>query len=214
MTKFFNYALVAVLSAALAGVGWLFVSQAKISSAAHFDESIGMVHHQTVQMGAKFDDAGAVAVRDISEIVIAGDLLVEWEPRYARAQTAFQKFTLAIDAAEERADVYFATQRALTQGYHDPARQQLARERDDTHYAEYEQWRDQAHSVRTQAQEIMYRLDDMDIDLRKLKLSAKFNVGEFREVPLAIKDLEAQLNDFQIASENIREITSPFGDRR
>ena len=214
MTKVFNFALMAILVAALAGVGWLLFNRSNVSSAAQFDESISMVHHQTVQMGAKIDHAGAVVSRDISEIIIAGELLVEWEPRYSKSQTAFNKFTLAIDAAEERAEVYFATQRALTGNYHDLERQQMARERDAAHYAQYEKWRAQARSVRDQAQEIMHRLDDMDVDLRKLKLAAEFNIAEFSEVPLAIRDLEAQLTEFQAASENIRTMTSPFGEDR
>ena len=55
----------------------------------------------------------------------------------------------------------------------------------------------------------------MDTDLQKLKLSAEmtFDVGGFSDVPVEITDLEAELAEFQTASDNIRELmVSPFAE--
>jgi hypothetical protein len=149
----------------------------------------------------------------VAAITNISELMGEWAPSYSQAQSAYVKFHSAIIAAEQRAENYFASQRALTEKYNDPDKRERAQAYDEADHALYEEWRGQARGALDHAQEIMDRLNDMDIDLRKLELSSEFsfNGGAFREVPRAITLLDEELKQFQLASENIRGITaSPF----
>ena len=68
-----------------------------------------------------------------------------------------------------------------------------------------------------EALEIVHRLSDMDTTLQKLKLRSDFSFdgGGFSEVPADILALEGKLDQFRIASDNIREIiASPFDTNR
>ncbi len=210
--KLLSFAVGAVIIAAVAGIGWVAYDKFSASEAVEFDTSVSMVEHQTGALDESLDDAGAFVRRDVKQISSISVLLDEWTPRYSEAKTAYRKFDAAIIAAEARAQDYFSTQRALTEQFHDPEKQARARADDDADYALYKQWEEQAYFVRERALEIVHRLDDMDTDLQKLKLSSEFRFDEltgFNEVPMEILSLEDDLEEFQIASENIRRITGP-----
>ena len=177
-----------------------------------------MVNHQTGRMGESLDTARTFISTEISaDIGQATDiaiLLDEWLPKYQQAQIAYRRFDAAIIAAENSADAYFAAQRALTEQFHSEELRTQARARDDAEFQQYEDWGERARGVRAEALEIVHRLSDMDTTLRKLKLRSdlSFEVGGFSEVPSDILALEEELVQFQIASDNIREIVaSPFG---
>ena len=191
------------------------------SEAAHADASLSMVNHQTGRMGESLNHAGtfirAEISADVGQITDLPTLLDEWSPRYQQAQTAYRKFDAAIVAAESSADTYFAAQRALTEGFHNEETRARAQVDDDAEFAQYEQWRERARGVQEEALEIVQRLSDMDTTLQKLKLRSEFSfdVSGFNEVPSDILALEEELAQFQIASDNIREIiAAPFDVNR
>ena len=213
LRKFFHLVVTISIVGVVAGVGWIAYGKSNVSEAAEFDASISMVNHQTGGMSESLRVTGDFVKTGISEISSISALLDEWTPRYHRAQTAYRKFDAAIIAAEDRANAYFLAQRTLTERYHNQELRALAQAEDATNYAHYGQWRDRAHSVRADALEIVNRLDDMDTGLKKLKLASEFSfdVSPFDAVPSDILVLGEDLTQFQIASDNIRQITkSPF----
>ncbi|MDE2940225.1 MAG: hypothetical protein OXR67_15120 [Chloroflexota bacterium] len=213
MRKAFAILVVGVVLAIAAYAGWLALQETEVSEAAHFEQSINMVHHQTENITVSLVETNEVVAVNIAEVTDINLLLEQWSPRYQRAQVAYQKFDSSIQAAELRAEAYFASQKALTMRYHDEARKARAKAEDDADYELYSQWQDRAHMARDNALAIIHRLDDMETDLRKLELSTEmsFDASRFNDVPQEIKKLEDELIDFQIASDNIRSITqSPF----
>ena len=215
MRKALSLAVAAVAVALIAGIGWLVFGEAKTSEAARFNESIDMVAHQTGRMDTSLKSTGSVVAADVAAITNVQQLLDRWTPRYEQATLAYSRFDAAIGAAEQQAEAYFAEQRALTAGYHDDARRAEREAGDEAEYALYLEWRDRARQVRSGAKAVVERLDDMDTDLRKLKLTAElaeaFDSSAFKDVPSEIADLGAELSEFQAASDNIRAITaSPF----
>lgn len=207
-------AVVASLIAVVAGFGWIIYGEMNTSEAAHFDASLSVAHSQSENMRATLGDAGAFVEMEIGKITSIAMLRDEWTPRYQRAQSAYTKFDAAIIAAEERAEAYFAAQRALTEQYHNPERRAQIVADDEADYAIYREWLQQAHQAREHARLIANRLADMDTDLRKLELRSEFSfdASSFRATPAEILELDNELAQFQIASENIRQITaSPFG---
>ena len=213
MRKAFSAAVLGVLVAIGASVGWLVFGEVQTSEAVHFEESMGLVHHQTGRMSGTLADTRTVVDEDIASVTNITELLGRWTPRYSEANAAYLRFDAAINLAEEQAEAYFTSQRTLTDRYHDQVKKAQAQDRDDANYELYNQWRDRAHRARENARRILDRLDDMDTDLRKLKLSSEmsFDAGGFSDVPGEITNLEAELAQFQTASDSIREITvSPF----
>ena len=140
-------------------------------------------------------------------------LLARWEPRYEGAKLAYIKLESAISAAKTSAAGYFDAQRAITERINDPGAKMRAEQDDGRDWELYQKWAERADSVLAEAYAIGLRLDDMDAGLRKLELRAgfAFDASSFSEVPAAIADLNRDLADFQVASENIRAVTkSPF----
>ena len=215
MRKAFKLAVLGVLVAIGASVGWVVFGEVQTSEAVHFDESVGMVHHQTERMSVTLADTRTVVDEDIASVTDITELLDRWTPRYNRANAAYVRFDAAINLAEERAEGYFAAQRMFSERYHDQARKAQRQAYDDAVYEGYTRWRDQAHRTREDARSILNRLDDMDTDLQKLKLSSEFTfvAGGFSDVPVEITNLEAELAEFQTASDNIRDLmVSPFAE--
>ncbi len=213
MRNAFIVAVLVVLTVLGTSVGWLIFGETRTSEAAHFEESVRMVHHQTERMSSTLVESGTVVRDDVSAVTDITELLNLWTPRYREATAAYKRFDAAIVLAEGQAQAYFESQRALTERYHDSAKKAQAQAHDDADYELYSQWRDRAHRARGNAKNILKRLDDVDIDLQKLKLSTEFSfdAGGFQDVPIEITNLEAELAEFQTASDNIREITaSPF----
>ncbi len=213
MRKTFTILVIGVVLAVAAYTGWHVLQEAEVSEAAHFDQSINMVYHQTENMTVSLVETNEVVAVNIAEVTDINQLLDQWSPRYENAQVAYQKFDSSIQAAELQAEAYFASQKALTMRYHDESRKTRAEAEDDADYELYSQWQNRAHMARDNALAIIHRLEDMETDLRKLQLSTEmsFDASRFNDVPQEIKDLEVELNDFQVASDNIRSITqSPF----
>ena len=205
----------AVVITLVASVGWLAFSTVNTSATTNFQESIRMVSHQTMRMDTSLQQTSSVVITDVSTITGIHQLLEVWTPRYEQAVLAYAKFDAAIIAAEQQADAYFIEQTALTAKYNDPVLRAKRQVNDEMEYHRFGTWRDSAHQVRSNARRVLDRLEDMDTDLHKLKLttemSSAFNVSGFDDVPLEITALGAELSEFQVASENIRAMTaSPF----
>ena len=218
LRRFFSITSAASIVAVVVSVGWIAFGEASKSEAAHADASLSMVNHQTGGMSESLNRAGTFISTEISadvgQITDLSTLLEEWSPSYQQAQTAYRKFDAAIATAESSADAYFAAQGALTEGFHSEESRERAQADDDAEFAQYEQWRERARGVQGEALEIVHRLSDMDTTLQKLKLRSEFSfdASGFNEVPSDILALEEELAQFQIASDNIREIiASPFG---
>lgn len=204
-----------VVIALAASVGWLTYSTVNTSATTNFQESIGMVSHQAMRVDTSLQQTGSVVPTDVSTITGIHQLLEEWTPRYEQAASAYGKFDAAIITAERQADAYFIEQTSLTAKYNDPVLRAKRQVNDEMEYQQYVAWRDNAHQVRSKARRVLDRLEDMDTDLHKLKLttemSSAFNVSGFDDVPLEITALGAELSEFQAASANIRAMTaSPF----
>lgn len=148
---------------------------------------------------------------DIAMVSDLDTLLAQWRPRYNTAKIAHAKFEASINNAKIYAGEYFAQQRAITGQIRDPQNRANA-EREDEHEAElYMQWEEKANTALMMADGIILRLDDMDANFRKMELRADlvFDTSAFLEAPEAIYNLNQQLADFQIASENIKAMTGP-----
>ena len=205
---------IAAVVAVVAGIGWIAYGKVNTAEAAQLDESMSMVQYQTAGMSQALADTGRlVAETNVAEVTDINALLGLWQPRYAEAQSAFTKLDSAIAFAEQQADGYFIAQRALTAQYNDPERKALWQARDDAFFADYQEWQQDAHIIRDEASAILRKLNDIDIDLRKLELDSGFSFtgATIDAVPAEISSLNNELNQFDLASENIRAITrSPF----
>ena len=214
LSKLFRWAAIVSVVTVFVGIGWAVYSHTQASEKGKAYASMTMVSHQTTEMNNALVDAGGFAEQtNVSEVVSIEALIGLWEPRYAASQTAYEKFNSAIVLAEQQAEAYFSAQRALAERYHDEGRKSLAIQRADEEYALYQTWQDKAHLIRDEANTILRRLDDMDTDLRLLELTSgfSFDTEAFETIPIEISELNHSLDDFQIASENIRAVTkSPF----
>ncbi len=220
LRKIFSITIAASIVAVAAGIGWVGFVEVEKSEAAHADANFTLVNHQTQRMGHSLNDAGAFISSEIGvnigQITDLSALLDEWSPKYQQARIAYRKFDAAILAAEDSADAYFAAQKALTEFLHSEELRVQARSDDAAEFGQYQLWRERAVVVQMEALEIVHHLTDMDTTLQKLKLRSDFSFDTegFSEVPSDILALEAELAQFQIASDNIREaIGSPFDSK-
>lgn len=137
-------------------------------------------------------------------------LKAAWQPRYDKAAADYKVFAYRIHHAEEMAKDYFEVQARLTnQIINDQQRRQAElqdfRERDI-----YLEWRTQAHATLASASLIKQDLDDLNVVITKLELSANFAAlyQDFRELPPSLLNLHAEIDKFQ--SETVR-IQNTFG---
>ena len=214
LASLLKWVSILVVVAVVAGIGWVAFGEVNTAEAAQLDESMSMVRYQTAGMGAALEETGQfVAQTNIAEVTNINDLMGLWSPRYATAQSSLTKLDSAIAYAEQQADGYFAAQRALTAQYNDPERKALRQARDDAFFADYQAWQQDAHRIRDEASAILRKLNDIDLDLRKLELDSGFSFtgAAIEAVPTDIISLNNELADFELASENIRVNTqSPF----
>ena len=207
-----GFALVLFLTLA-ANVGWLIYGNVQSTEANSFDESVSMVQHQTTNMSIAVAETQATVKQDIASVRDVVTLMDIWEPRFQDAQMAYQKFDSSIMVAEDRAEAYFDAQRLLTAQFNDVEQRSRAEAQDNRDHVLYSEWRGRAHATRDSAKAILNRLEDMDTNLQKLELRSNFafDAASFADVPIALTELEEDLTQFEIATNNIRAITqSPF----
>lgn len=146
-----------------------------------------------------------------TDFKIATDNLTEaWTPRYQAASHEYLRFQYRLDHAHDMAIDYFDVQRKLTSHVHDPEERQRLEINDYAEWETWQAWRAQAELTLRKATKIMHDLEDMNIKIHKLALSANFAAvyTDFQEVPIAISALHRDLEQFQIQTD---QITATFG---
>ena len=128
-----------------------------------------------------------------------------WAPRYHQAQEEHRRLDYRIEHAERAARLYFKAQGELTRQIKNPEDRARATASDREEREVYHRWRDQAHRTRTQADRIIGELHDMDIIITKQLLSANFAAVyyDYIELPIALRDLHGDLEQFRARSEEI-----------
>ena len=224
--RILKYSLI-IVTAAVVGYGGLAVfEEVTKTEAARISDSVQLAENQAENINRTLGGVSVFANRnpggnaspegskpETSEISDIDSLIERWEPLYDDARLAYTKFEAAIDNAKISATGYFATQQALTESISNPTAKAQAREDDERDLGLYLKWEVQADSALAKAQAIGMQLDDMDAILRKQELRADFvfDPSSFQELPVAISELNAELSEFQAASETIRGATeSPF----
>ena len=233
MQDVLKFLLIAVSAAVIGYIAWTVYGEGITPVSARMSESVHVAQTQAQNMNQSLMDVGATGEAGqsvvsqgtalsamnvpvpvgVAEIPSLDDLLVEWRPKYETAKMAYIKFDASITNAKNRAAEYFAPQQALTEGMRDPNNRAKAQLEDEAEVALYLQWEARADAALKSADRIVIQLDDMDSNLRKMELRADFvfDASAFNEVPGAIAELDQQLFDFQVASENIKLAAgSPF----
>ncbi len=233
MQDVLKFLLIALSAAVIGYIAWTVYGEGISPASARMSESVHMAQAQAQNMNQSLTDvstigeAGQSVVSQgtdssrinapvsvgVAEITSLEDLLVEWRPRYETAKMAYAKFQASITNAKSRAAEYFAQQQILTEGMRDPNNRAKAQLEDEAEMALYLQWEARADAALKSADKIVIQLDDMDSNLQKMELRADFvfDASAFNEVPGAIHELNQQLFDFQVASENIKLAAgSPF----
>lgn len=128
-----------------------------------------------------------------------------WTPRYHQAREEHRRLDYRIEHAERAAKLYFKAQGELTRQIKNPEDRARAIRSDREEREVYNRWRDQAHRTKSQADRIMDELHDMDIFVTKQLLSANFAAVyyDYIELPIALRDLHGDLEQFRARSEEI-----------
>lgn len=134
-----------------------------------------------------------------------------WAPRYARAVDEFRRFGVRVAHAEEMAFEYLEIQQRLTQNINNPETRETFERRDAIEQRVVLDWINQANEILTQARVIKADLDDMNISITKLELSATFSAvyEGFLRMPIAITMLNGELGRFQEESDKIYQTFGP-----
>ena len=134
-----------------------------------------------------------------------------WSPRYARAIDEYHRFEGRVEHARDMAYEYLEIQQRLTVNITNSGMRRTHEERDAREQILILEWMNQADTVLEEARAIKYRLDDMNIAITKLELSATFaSVYEgFHQMPLAITLLNGELEKFREESELIYKTFGP-----
>ena len=134
-----------------------------------------------------------------------------WSPRYARAVDEFNRFEGRVEHARDMAYNYLEIQQRLTQEVRDRGLRRTHEERDAQEQILILEWMNQADNVLEDARAIKFRLDDMNVSITKLELSATFAAvyEGFHEMPLAITLLNEELDKFHQESELIYQTFGP-----
>ena len=221
MQQTLRFILIAVSAGVIGYIGWTLYEEETRTTAARMSESVHLAQAQAESVDAALTHIQDIALSnsqtpatpELSEISNLEALMKEWEPRYNAAKTAYARFHASTTNAKSRAAAYFAQQRALTDRMRDPDNQAKARLEDEADLALYRQWEARADQALEKADQIGIQLDDMDANLMKMELRADFvfDTSAFLEIPQDIEELNLQLFEFQVASENIKlSAGSPF----
>ena len=134
-----------------------------------------------------------------------------WSPRYTRAVDEYRRFEDRVAHAEEMAFEYLEIQQRLTYNINDSQIRESSELRDAQEQRVVLDWINKANDVLAQARAIKIDLDDMNLIITKLELSATFaSVYEgFMKMPIAITMLNTELERFQEESERIYETFGP-----
>ena len=237
MQEALKFILVAVSAGVIGYIGWTVYGEGTQTTAARMSESVHLAQAQAQNMNQSLTNVSvigkaglsalpqdttpssiqAVATLEVTEIANLETLMAEWKPRYDAAKLSYAKFHASITNAKSRAADYFAQQQALTQSMRDPDNKAKAELEDEAELALYRRWQAQADLALEKADKIGIQLDDMNANLNKMELRADFvfDTSAFLGVPEAINELNLQLFEFQVASENIKLTAgSPFEARQ
>lgn len=134
-----------------------------------------------------------------------------WGPRYTRAVDEYRRFEDRVAHAEEMAFEYLEIQQRLTHNINDSQMRETSELRDAHEQRVVLDWINKANDVLAQARTIKIDLDDMNLVITKLELSATFaSVYEgFMRMPIAITMLNSELERFQEESERIYQTFGP-----
>lgn len=138
-----------------------------------------------------------------------------WAPRYARAVDEFRRFEERVEHARDMAYDYLEVQQRLTQHVNDRQLRRTHEARDAHEQILILEWMNQADNVLEDARAIKFKLDDMNISITKLELSATFAAvyEGFLKIPLAITLLNEELDRFRQESELIYQTFGPKAGR-
>ncbi len=138
-----------------------------------------------------------------------------WDPRYARAAEEFKRFKHRVEYAEDMGTDYLEVQERLTRNISNPEIRARMEQVDALEREQLVRWMGQARTVLSQAQTIKTNLDDMNIRITKLELSATFaSVYEgFHRMPVALTALHDELATFERETDRIYEVFGPKADQ-
>ena len=133
-----------------------------------------------------------------------------WQPRYDKAMADYKVFAYRIHHAEEMAQEYFLVQARLTNRIINEEQRRQAEIQDFQEREVYLTWRTQAHATLATAQLIKQDLDDLNVMITKLELSANFAAlyQDFRELPPSLLALHAEIDRFK---DETQRINNTFG---
>ena len=134
-----------------------------------------------------------------------------WGPRYTRAVDEYKRFEERVAHAEEMGFEYLEIQQRLTQNIQDRETREEYEIRDATEQRVVLDWVNQANNVLAQARAIKANLDDMNIRITKLELSATFAAvyEGFMRMPIAVSLLNEELTRFELETERIHSTFGP-----
>ena len=150
-------------------------------------------------------DTGRGDVATDERVAAIENLRDIWSPRYRQAEGEHRRLAYRIEHADRAATQYFSVQTELTGYLKNLEERRQAEASDRVEMEVYQQWSAQANRTLNQADRIMDDLHDMDIRITKQLLSASFAsvYQDFLELPIAIRDLHRDLEQFRIRSEDI-----------
>ena len=148
---------------------------------------------------------------DTEYLRAVNQLKAAWDPRYAEAVDEFRRFKRRVEYAREMSAEYVEIQERLTANISDRQVRERLRETDALERQLIAEWMAQANGVLAQAEAIKVNLDDMNIQITKLELSATFaSVYEgFNRLPLALTSLNGELDIFERETERIYKTFGP-----
>ena len=134
-----------------------------------------------------------------------------WDPRYQRATEEFRRFKYRVEHAGDMSSNYLETQERLTSNISNPEVRGRMEQVDALERELLFEWMGQANAVLNQAEAIKRNLDDMNIRITKLELSATFaSVYEgFHSMPVALTALNDELFLFEQETDRIYEVFGP-----
>ena len=134
-------------------------------------------------------------------------LKVAWQPRYDKAVADYKQFADRLHTAEGMSAEYFQVQAGLTAQIINSNQRRSAELQDFREREVYLNWRAQAHSTLARARLIKQDLDDLNVIITKLELSANFAAlyQDFQELPTSLLTLHAEIDKFRAESEMINQ---------